>query len=333
MKVIVTGATGFLGRNLTKTFHEEGLQILATGRSPVAADALRRRGIEFRAADILDQEQLHRAFSPADCVVHCAGKSGPWGRFRDHHLANVVGTRNVVEACRTHDIRKIVFISTPSIYFTGEDRFDVSESDPIPERQTTHYSKTNLDAEKELMGLHGEGIKVVIFRPRALYGPYDTIFVPRILRMAESGRVPLINGGRALVDITCTGNFVDAVRSSLAAPDDAWNQAYNICNGDPITVRDWFSQILHIFDRPFEPKNVPESVARVAATVLEFISLLPLTKNEPSMTRSSVEYLAKSMTMSIGKAKAKLGYTPRLTNQQGFERYAEWYHRESAGDS
>lgn len=146
--------------------------------------------------------------------------------------------------------------------------------------------------------------------------------------MAEKGRVPLISDGRALVDITCTGNFVDAVRNSLGAPDDAWNEAYNICNGDPITVRDWFSQIMSIFDRPFEPKRVPESVARITATVLEFISLLPFTRDEPSMTRSSVEYLSKSVTMSIDKARSKLGYSPRLTNQQGFERYAEWYHSE-----
>ena len=326
MKIIITGATGFLGRNVAERFHDDGMEVIATGRSVVIGDALRKKGIEFNKADILDLTQLNNAFSPADCVIHCAAKSGPWGKYRDFYEPNVVGTRNVMKACKNHNIKKIMFVSTPSIYFTGKDRYNISESDPLPPRQKSHYSKTKLIAETELIALQHEVFKVIIFRPRALYGPYDNTIIPRILRLAEKKQMPIINNGQALIDITYVDNFIDATRKSLTAPDNAWNEIYNISNGDPINVKDWLAQVLKIFDLPFKPKNIPESVAKIIAGTMEFVSYLPFIKKEPSMTRFSVGYMAKSMTMKIDKAKQKLNYSPHVSNQQGFERYAQWYH-------
>lgn len=325
MKIIITGATGFLGRNLAESFHYNGLQVMATGRSPSVGNELQKRGIEFKQADITDFSQLNAAFSTAEVVIHCAAKSGPWGRYRDFYDANVTGTRHLIKACENHNINKIVYISTPSIYFTNEDRYDISENDPLPPRQLTNYSRTKLIAERELTGLQPAGYKVIIFRPRALYGPFDNTIIPRILRLAEKKRLPLINDGRALTDITYVDNFVDAVEKGLTAPEGAWNEVYNISNGDPVSVRDWISMVLNVFNRPFKPKNIPERAARTIAGIKEFASYLPVVGKEPSMTRFTVGYMAKSMTMSIEKAKQKLGYSPQVSNRQGFERYAKWY--------
>lgn len=325
MKVIITGATGFIGRNLAETLHDDGLQVVATGRSQATGDELQKKGILFHAADILDLKQLDNAFSPADCVVHCAARAGDWGNYRDFYDANVVGTRNIITSCKKHNIKKIIFISTPSLYYTGKDRFNISESEPLPVKLTTHYSKTKLIAETELMALQQELFKVIIFRPRAVFGPYDNIIVPRILKLAEKKQMPLINKGQAIVDITYVDNFVDAVRKALTAPDNAWNEIYNISNGDPINLRDWFSQVLKVFDLPFNPKNVPESAAKFIAGIMEFVSLLPFGNKKPELTRFSVGYMAKSMTMNIDKAKQKLDYTPQISNQQGFELFARWY--------
>jgi nucleoside-diphosphate-sugar epimerase len=326
MKIIITGATGFLGRNLAECFHTDGLQVMATGRLSSVGDELQKNDIPFKKADILDLDQLSNAFSPADCVIHCAAKSGPWGKYRDFYDTNVIGTRNVIKACKKHNINKIIFISTPSIYFTGRDRYNISESEPLPDRQASNYSKTKLISEMELIDLQRQGYKVIIFRPRALYGPYDNTIITRILRLADQKQIPLINNGRALVDITYVDNFVDAIRKSLRAPDNAWNEVYNISNGNPISVKEWFSQLLTIFDRPFRPKNVPESGAKIIAGIMEFCSYLPFVKKEPSMTRFTVGYMAKSMTMTIDKAKQMLNYSPQVSNQQGFERYATWYY-------
>jgi nucleoside-diphosphate-sugar epimerase len=326
MKLIITGATGFIGRNLAEGLQSAGLAVLATGRNKKIGAELQKRGIEFKAADLLDNAQLVRAFSPADCVIHCAARSGDWGSCQDFFSANVVGTRNVITACQENGIGKIIFISTPSVYFNGHDRFNIKESDVLPTRQATFYSKTKLICEQELIGLQRQGIEVIILRPRAVYGPYDNTFVPRILRMAQKGKLPLIAGGKAMIDITYIDNLLEAVRKCLEAKEDSWNQIYNISNGDPIAVKDWFRELLAVFDCPFSAKNVPEPLAMAIAGLMEFASRLPFGPKKPILTRFAVGYMAKSMTMSIDLAKDKIRYLPLVSNKQSFELYAKWCH-------
>jgi nucleoside-diphosphate-sugar epimerase len=244
----------------------------------------------------------------------------------------VIGAGNVAKACEHHGIGKLIFVSSPSVYFNGKDRIGVSEAEPLPPKQLTHYGKTKLIAETELAALLDKGLKVMIFRPRAVHGPHDGTILPRILSMAEKGSFPLINDGSALVDITYVDNFVGAVGKALSADDDAWNETYNITNGDPISVRDWFSSVLAIFDKPFRPKNIPEPLAKAIALVMEAAGLLPFGPDEPSMTRFSVGYMAKSMTLSIEKARRKLGYVPSVGNREGFERYAAWRRKQAQNE-
>jgi nucleoside-diphosphate-sugar epimerase len=330
MKLIVTGATGFIGRNLVEGLHGDGHHVLATGRSTAVGERLRERGIEFRPADIVDSATLAEAFSPADCLIHCAARSGDWGRYREFHEPNVIGTRNVIDACLRHGIPRIIFVSTPSVYFTGEDRIDISEDDPLPARQRISYARTKLAGETELLARRSEGYDVMIFRPRAVYGPHDATIVPRILRLAEKRRLPLINDGRAVIDPTYVGNFVDAVRSALTAGGGAWNEAYNISNGEPIEIRDFFASVLEALGVPFRPKNVPEAAAMTVAGFMELVGYLPFGPKQPALTRFSVGYMATSTTMSIEKAHRKLGYAPRIDNREGIERYAAWYRSERA---
>ena len=284
-------------------------------------EQLARQGIRFCSADILNAEQIRKAFSSADCVIHCAGKTGDWGSYMEFYETNVQGTKNIVAACKANQIKRIVFVSTPSIYFSGHDRLDIKESDSVPARQLP-YGKTKLLAEELLFALRPAGINVISLRPRAVYGPYDNTIVPRILKMAEKKRFPLIEGGKALTDITYIENLTMAVKQCLSAPENSWNHAYSISNGSPVTVRDWFAMVLDVFEKPFRPRNIPLPLAKVVAWVSELTSRLPLTDSQPSMTRFSVGYMSKSITMSIDKAKTRLGYEPRFSNRQGFEQYA-----------
>ena len=324
MRIIITGATGFIGRNLSESFHKEGMKVIATGRSLDIGRKLQEQGIEFIPADIKDQSQVDKAFSPADCVIHCAAKAGDWGTYQEFYETNVIGTRNVINACKRNDIRKIIYISTPSAYFNGKDRYNILESEPLPQQQF-NYGKTKLMAESELLELEKEGFKTIILRPRAVYGKYDQNMVPRFLKLAEKKNLPLINDGKALVDITCVDNLMSAVKNCFTAPDDAWNDVYNISNGSPITMKEWISEVLEIFDRPFKPKDVPEPVAKILATVNEFVSHLPFGNKKPLLTRFGAGYAAKSMTLSIEKAKQKLHYVPKIGNREGFENVRQWY--------
>ena len=135
MKIIVTGTTGFIGRNIAESFSAEGMEIIATGRSEAAGEALAAAGIKFIPADITRQSELETVFEPSDLVIHCAAKTGDWGSYAEFYKANVEGTRNVIRLCDKNGIKKILFISTPSIYYTNKDRFEVREDEPLPEKQ------------------------------------------------------------------------------------------------------------------------------------------------------------------------------------------------------
>jgi len=325
MKVVITGATGFIGRNLAESFHASGIEVMATGRSIEIGSELEKRGIAFRSSDIRNIPQFDREYSHADCMIHCAARAGDWGRYEDFYETNVVGTRSVIDACMMNGIRRLIFISSPSIYFTGDDRYEISEDELLPESQQTHYATTKVINERELASLGGSDIATIILRPRAVHGPYDRIIVPRILRMAKKRRLPMIDNGKALADITYVKNLVDSVRLCLTAGDDAWNDVYNITNGTPITVRDWFSGMLKAFDLEFKPRNIPMRTGMLIARIMERLSQMPFGPKEPLMTKFSVGYMGKSMTLSIDKARRKLGYSPEVSNEEGFKLLAQWY--------
>jgi nucleoside-diphosphate-sugar epimerase len=331
MKIAVTGATGFIGRNLTETFHDEGFEIIATGRSRIAGERLRRRGIEFAGCDILERKRLKSVLRGADLLIHCAGRTADRGSYSEFYQVNVVGTRNVIDACRENGIGRIIYISTPSVYYTGYDRFDVAESDPVARRQFP-YGETKLIAEKDLLSEAEEGISTIILRPRAVYGRYDRTIVPRILKLSEGKRFPLINKGEAMVDITYIGNLVSAIRNCLSAPHSSWNEVYNISNCDPVSIREWFSTVLDIFNRPFRPRSLPRSLALVIASFMEGVRRVSGGRVQPELTRFSVGYMSTSLTMSIEKAKSRLGYNPAISNREGFLRYREWLESQKGSE-
>jgi nucleoside-diphosphate-sugar epimerase len=324
MKIIITGATGFIGRNLSESLHKEGIKIIAIGRSEYVGKALRENGIEFMLARVEDQTQVNKTFCPADYVIHCAGRAGDWWKYKDFYETNVIGTRNVINACKINNIKKIIYISTSSVYLNGKDRYNILETEPLP-KQRFNYGRTKLMAETELLALEKEGFKTIILRPRAVYGKHDHNIVSRFLRLAEKKSLPLINGGRALVDITYVGNLASAVRNCFSAPDDAWNEVYNISNGSPVTLKEWISQVLEIFDQPFKPEDIPEPTAKRIAAMNDLLSILPFGNKKPELTRFSVEYMGKSMTLSLEKAKKKLNYIPEISNQEGFKNIRKWH--------
>jgi len=134
MKIIITGATGFIGRNLAESLHKEGMKVIAIGRSEFVGKALKEKGIEFMLAKIEVQSQVNKTFSPADYVIHCAGRAGDWGKYQDFYETNVIGTRNVINACKRNDIKKVIYISTSSVYLNGQDRYNILETEPLPKK-------------------------------------------------------------------------------------------------------------------------------------------------------------------------------------------------------
>lgn len=315
MRVIITGATGGLGRNLVLHVKELGWDVLALGRNKSIAAEL---GVPFVCVDLCDALMTREAFRSADVVFHCAALSSPWGSYEMFYNANVRATQNVIDAMLYHGIPKIVHVSTPSIYFNYQDQLNVKE-ECRAKSFVNNYAQTKYEAEEVILQ---SAVNSVIIRPRGIFGEYDQALFPRLERIARRGFLPLIQNKNALVDITYVGNVVHALY--LAASQDIPSKSiFNITNDEPKNIKDIFELLSQKLALHVRYKTLSYGTMMSIAFVLESLSHLGVLR-EPLLTRYGVGLLATNQTLDISHAKEVLGYTPIFSIKEGMERYVSW---------
>lgn len=328
MKVVVTGGTGFLGRHVVWRLAARGHAVVFTGRRAQEAAtvrALAHGAVEFIAIDHGAGDAraaLSACCRGADAIVHCAALAAPWGRRSAFERSNVTATAEVLGACRDHAIARLVHISSPSVYFAYADRLQVHEDSPLPP-PVNDYARTKRRAEELVLAARLP--QSVILRPRAIFGPWDNALLPRLLRLIRLGRVPLLRGGRAIVDLTYVDNVVDAIEAALALPADPAGATpiLNISNGEPIAVADLFARIAAAFDLPLHTVARPYFAADLAVRLLETCARLAPAW-EPPLTRYSLGAIAFSQTLDLARARAVLDYRPRVSVDEGIRRTSLW---------
>lgn len=327
-RVLVTGGTGFLGQKLARRLHEQGAEVTVLGRNKRVGEALQKEGIRFVCTDITDQKAVRDVCYGKQSVIHAAAFSSPWGRYRDMYAANVEGTRHVIEGCRQHNVERLIHVSTPSLYFAFEDRLGIKESDPLPQRFANEYAETKFLAEREVDNAFENGLATITIRPRALFGPGDNAILPRLIRANKNRFVPIIEGGRAVIDLTYVDNVVDALLLCMDSSEKTLGKVYNITNGEPVMLIDVLKSVFAKLDMPLNSKEVSYRQAYGIASVLELLSRTLLAYREPMLTRYTVGVLAKSQTLDITRAREELGYEPRVGLQEGIEIFANWWRQE-----
>ncbi|WP_028101331.1 NAD-dependent epimerase/dehydratase family protein [Pseudoduganella violaceinigra] len=329
MNILVTGGTGFLGRHTVWRLAERGHRVLFTGRNAreaAAVKSLGRHDVDFVAIDhgsAAAHATLAACCRGMDAVVHCAALASPWGRRQGFERSNVEAVNEVLAACRTRDVPKLVHISSPSIYFEFADRLQVREESPLP-APVNDYARTKRAAEALI--LDAALPHSIILRPRAIFGPWDNALLPRLLRLIRLGRVPLLRGGRALVDMTYVDNVVDAIEAALALPANpvGIEPVFNVSNGEPIEIGDLLARIAAAFDVPFNAAPRPYFAADLAARLLEAVARLA-PDWEPPFTRYSLGAIAFSQTLDLSRAASHLSYRPRVSLDEGIRRTGQWW--------
>jgi nucleoside-diphosphate-sugar epimerase len=330
MRVLVTGGTGFLGRRVVGRLKQMGHEVRALGRNPAIGAQLTQRGIEFLQADLAEGDRVREACQGQEMVIHCGAAASPWGSYELFYRANVLGTRNVVNACRSQGVGRLIHVSTPSVYFSYHDRLMIKESDPLP-RPVNAYAKTKRMADDLVDAAFLNGLATVSIRPRAVFGPGDQAVLPRLIRVAQQGSVPLVGGGRSFVDMTYVENVVDALVLCLEAPPGVMGNKYNITNGEPVPVRSMMETLFSKLNLDVSYRALPFAVAYPVAASLEAFYRLFRKDSEPPLTRYSVGLMAKSQTLDIQAARSELGYEPKISLEEGFSRFAHWWKAKISG--
>ncbi|WP_312115682.1 NAD-dependent epimerase/dehydratase family protein [Brevibacillus reuszeri] len=328
-RVLVTGGTGFLGKKLALRLLAQGHKVTASGRDQRIGRELQQTGIRFVQMDVRDKDAMVEACRDQEVVHHVAAFSSPWGTFRDMYATNVSGTSNLIEGCMKYGIERLIHVSTPSIYFAFQDRMGIRENEPLPKHFANTYAHTKYLAEQEVEQAFRVGLPTITIRPRALFGPGDNTILPRLIRANEKKFVPLIAGGRAVMDLTYIENVVDALLLCMDSPKNTLGQAYNITNGEPVTLIDVLTEVFKRLEMPLRAKELPYWQAYSAAWILESVSRTLLNYREPILTRYSVGVLAKSQTLDITKAREALGYSPRVSIAEGIEAFTDWWRQQN----
>lgn len=325
MKVMITGATGFLGFRACEYFHELGYEVVGIGRNEQKGKQLMEQGIRFEKLDLIERDRLVHICKGMDAVIHSAALSESWGEYKDFYRANVECTENMLYATQMNNIKRLVHISTPSIYFNLNSRENVKENDVLPKTFVNAYARTKYIAEQKVQKAVEHGLDAIILRPRALFGPRDTTILPRLIELNQTRGVPLPNDGQAVTDLTYVDNVVRAIELSLKAPSTCSGQVYNITNGEPMILKDALEKLFTHLHMPFRKKKIPYSVLKTVATILESTYRVFKINKEPLVTKYSVSVLGETQTLSIEKARKELGYAPIVSIEKGIETYAEWW--------
>jgi nucleoside-diphosphate-sugar epimerase len=317
--VLVTGGTGFLGRNLVERLLAQGRPVNVLARNP--APDLERRGVRFIRAAIDDEAAVATACADMGTIFHAAARVGVWGPREEFFRANVLGTRAILAGCRRHGVSRLVFTSSPSVVYNGRDLAGADESLPLTTRCPSPYPVSKAAAEREALAAAGGELRVTALRPHLIWGVGDPHLVPRVLSRARTGRLRIVGSGRNRVDMVHVANAVDAhllAEAALARGDQEANgRAFFITNDEPVVLWDWINALLAALgERPVSGR-VPLPVALAAGAACELAWRVFRLRGEPPMTRFVAAELAKDHWFDLGAARRVLGYSPRVSMAEG----------------
>lgn len=325
MRVLVTGGGGFLGKALVRRLLERGESVRSFSRGEYPE--LSALGVEARRGDLADAAAVGAACEGMEAVFHVGAKAGIWGTEEEYRRSNVEGTRNVIEACRKSGVRKLVFTSSPSVVFGGEDLEGVDESIPYPKRYEAAYPRTKAEAERMALSANGPGLLTTALRPHLIWGPGDNHLVPRLVARSRSGALRRVSGPPRRVDSTYIDNAVDAHLAALdrlSSPQSPpAGKAYFIAQDEPMPLWELIDRILEAAGEPPVRKTISPKAAYAAGWFLETVHRALGLEGEPRMTRFLAHQLSTAHWFDLSAARRDLDYRPRVSVAEGLSRLKE----------
>jgi nucleoside-diphosphate-sugar epimerase len=321
---LVTGATGMIGSHLVEALLARGEGVRALVRPTSQAARLRELGIELRIGALTDNATLMAAAQGVDRIYHCAALVQDYGPPEAFEQANVIGVRNILAAATRARVSRFVFLSTTDIYgFPG--RPTIESERPSP--RGIAYTDSKIEGERLVWNHHRSvGLPVVVLRPATVYGPGSRLLVSGFVDLLRHRQLPYIDDGQHIAGLTYVANLVDLMLLA-ADSEQAVGQAYNASDPGGVTWAAYIERLAALAELPPPRKSYPYRRAFNLATLWEGWYNLRGRTDRPPLTRLMVELMGTDQVYPIAKAQEQLGYTPRVTFEQGMRAVHDWMKR------
>lgn len=332
MKVLVTGASGFLGGHLVDGALRAGHQVRALVRRTSDLSRLRTvPGLELVHGDLGDAESLRRAVEGVDVVHHSAARVVDFGSRARFTAENVTGTALLMAAARAAGSGRFVFVSSPSALMGPDDgdRLGIDESTPYPDRWLNLYSETKAAAEQLVLAGDEPGFTTVALRPRGIWGPRDhSGFLPKLLERMLAGRLPDLSAGKpVLVSLCHCDNAVAAALLAAEAPAErVGGRAYFVADREQTDLWAFLARVAALFDGTPPTRRLSPAVRDALVAAVELLWRVPALadRREPPLSRYSVALLTRSATYSTAAAERDFGYLPVTDQEAGLRGLRDW---------
>jgi len=320
LRVLVTGASGFLGRAVAAEILAAGHEVSCFQRRPSGVS-----GTHDLLGSVTEAQDLRHAVIGMDAVVHLAAKVSLAGDPRDFEAVNVGGTRSLLAAAADAGVSRFVFVSSPSVAHSGASIVGSDAGPADPARARGDYARTKAQAELLALDADSPIMRVVAVRPHLVWGPGDTQLVARIVERARAGRLPLLGHGAALIDTTYVDNAATAILAALERTREVHGRAYVITNGEPRPVAELLAGMCLAAGVHPPAWSVPAGVARLAGSAIEAAWRVRPGADEPPMTHFLAEQLSTAHWFDQRRTRADLHWTPQVSLDEGFRRLAAAY--------
>jgi nucleoside-diphosphate-sugar epimerase len=324
MKVLVTGATGFLGAYVVSELTSRGYEVTGVVHSRRLGTDLEKT-VETRVADLTDKASLVEATKGMDAVVHLAAYYTFFGKKKLYELVTVNGTRSLIEACLANGVRRFVYCSSTEAMGPVE---SPPADESTPPKPSNEYGRSKVNAERVVRESSAQGMEWTIIRPSGIYGPGNVNdvafwFIVSFAKNSLTTRF-LVGGGRNLVQFVHAKDAARAFVLALDNPKASIGQTYLVSGDCAVSYRELYSMMAELCGRRPPTATVPKILAKAMIAPVEAFNTI-IGRSAFMWHLSTLDAVTSDRSFSSARAARELGYAPTLGLKEGLKETLEWY--------
>jgi nucleoside-diphosphate-sugar epimerase len=322
-EILVTGGNGFVGRHVVASLQARGDTVRVLALPGEDGSWLRARGVTVHEGDIRRRDSLTVPMRHADAVLHLAAMMDVWRPLEDYRAVNVAGTQNVCHAALGAGVRRLVHMSSSSVYGVALGR-PADESFPLrPFADPYPVTKAAGDELVQRM-IREHDLPAVIVRPDQIFGPGDHLHFGRMAERLQARRGIVVGSGRNAMPLVYVDDVVQALLLALDH-ERAPGRIYNVSAESPFTQQQFLEAIAEAVGAPAPRIHMPYRLLYATGYAAERVASLGGSASRPPITRLGVAFLGADNRYAIDRARRELGYAPCVGLGDGVRRAAAWY--------